>query len=391
MKQDKSYQELVSERIHFLKTAKALANKLLQENLVARQKKHSRWQEKVIAKNIEQLKGHISAINKFRHDKALSDFVNYKKTVGDSSADFDTRTNGLIQSVRTFSLLFDIAKCSLSYSVIHDLYWISDGTVDEHLDIATGIKPITTIAKYCDHVILRIKLHVIPYLQNECAYADISTIANEVINGFENRSFMATNILLPSIIEGLTRKYLIQVYSRQNPIETLEDASNYVARFQSLETLIVKGDWKNDIPIRFMEAIQRGSYIDDPQLVAAKDMADNQDRIMAIINDTNSKLQDLPDKKPFRQNELEEKYPEYAQIYKKYFPQIVRLEKVKINISIRVQLQFLIRRYKDVRNRVAHGNLDGSDHKWECYLNLSLLYRLYESIKEYNSIVFDQE
>jgi len=391
MKHDSTFKDLIAERIRFLKAAKSLANKLLQENLVARQKRHSRWEEKVIANNIEQLKGHISTINKFRHDKAVSDFVNYKMKVEDSSVDVDTRTSALMQSVRTFSLLFDIARCSLSYSVIHDLYWISDGTVDEHMDIATGIKPITTIAKYCEHLIFRLKLNAIPYLQNNSQYVEISTIANEIVKGFENRSFMATNILLPSIIEGLARKFLIQVYHQQYPTKSMDDASNYIARFQSLETLIVKGDWKNDIPIRFFDAIQQGMYIDDPQLVAAKNMADDQARIQNIIGCTTAKIRDLPDKKPFKQGELEEKYPEYAAIYEKYVPQIVRLEKVRINISVRVQLQFLIRRYKDVRNRIAHGNLDGSNQKWECYLNLSMLYRLFEIIKEYHSNHVDQK
>jgi len=379
------YREILAERISFLKSAKVLANKLLHENLAARTRKHPQWQEKVISKNIEQLKEHISAINKARHSKALSDFVVYQIKSKDPSYDISDRTTGLMQSVRTFTLLFDIAKASLSYSVIHDLYWIKDGAVTQHIDIAIGKRPISILADYCDDVIFRIESIAIPYLRTESQYTDISMIAEEIVSGFENRSFIATNILLPSLIEGLARKFLIKVYLTQNPHKTLEEAGNYVSRFQSLENLITKGDWKDDISISFFDAIQRGSYIDDPQLIAAKNMHSNQARVLDTLKATTEKLRSIASDRPITSSELEEKFPEYAKILNECIPQIIRIEEVQINISVRVELQFLIRRYKDVRNRIVHGNLEGSNEKWECYLNLNMFHRLYECIHEYHN------
>jgi hypothetical protein len=54
-----------------------------------------------------------------------------------------------------------------------------------------------------------------------------------------------------------------------------------------------------------------------------------------------------------------------------------------IRTSIKVKLQFLVRRFKEDRNSIIHGNYTDFDKGWKCYIYLAAIKKILETIKLY--------
>jgi hypothetical protein len=55
-------------------------------------------------------------------------------------------------------------------------------------------------------------------------------------------------------------------------------------------------------------------------------------------------------------------------------------------INVRVKLHFLIRRFKEDRNAMIHGQIEDFNHKWKNVIYLAALEKILETIGEYKKI-----
>ena len=49
-------------------------------------------------------------------------------------------------------------------------------------------------------------------------------------------------------------------------------------------------------------------------------------------------------------------------------------------------LNFLIRKYKDDRNLIIHGNFEAFNHKWKNYINYAALLKVFNAFKNYQAL-----
>ena len=71
---------------------------------------------------------------------------------------------------------------------------------------------------------------------------------------------------------------------------------------------------------------------------------------------------------------------------KKLSPALLSDSDKRIGISIKTELQFLIRRFKEDRNDLMHGQFEGFNEKWKNYIYLSAIDKINDIIMGYAKI-----
>jgi len=64
----------------------------------------------------------------------------------------------------------------------------------------------------------------------------------------------------------------------------------------------------------------------------------------------------------------------------------IDFEKQSVYVSIKVELQFLVRRFKDDRNEMIHGGFASYNKKWKSNIYLSAVIALYKLMKKLDQI-----
>lgn len=376
--------DLKSERISFLKGLSRTANQLLEENKNAGPAS-SKWEREVIANNIVQLKAFILQFNKDLHPAEVTKYANLKFNNYNAYPDPSTLQHYAfitVQKIKEECLYMEIARFSLKYSIVHDLYWITDGMVKEHIEIAMGEKAPDLLEIHCSSKIKIIEDEVLPYLNTNADYVSSGKMLSEIISNFNQNSFLTTNILLPVVIENMVRTLAKVVFLNQNPEKKIDDAEKHVNNFMSIEKLILNGGWQNDIPIGFYDAVLKSKYIADVQLADANKLFENFDNVKLEVFTLIQPLKDLILDFSISQ---EEKIAASQRIHEQsilLLEPFNGVEKKPVLVSLKVELQFLIRKFKDDRNHVIHGHFADLDKKWKCYINFSALIKTWELIKQ---------
>lgn len=383
MDQQQEVKALEQKRIKFIKSAKALANNYLQENLKAKQYSHKKWEVKVIENNIEQLTRIRTKLNSDRHSKSLNRYVEAKLWAKEQYKLASIPV--FLPGIDDFGLFFEISRYSYSYSIVNDMYWITDGTIGDHIEVITGQKSVEFFGEYCEKVVEVLLIEVLPEL-NKQPYHQAAVLLGDICRDFGAQSYLSTNILLHSLIESLVRSLACFLYQRQNPLTTQDETWGFVEQYQSLERLIIIPDWKDDIELSFEEALFRSRYIKYPSLEVVSQIheqqVDVQQRVQTITEEMLAVLTDsATDDETKRQKAfvLIAKQESLAE-------KIVDRKSLKIKVSLKVELQFLLRRHKENRNAIVHGNFTNFDKKWYCYLNLSAVAKIARIIQAYEGI-----
>jgi hypothetical protein len=387
-------ESLRRDRESHLIQVKQIANRFLSENLSIKDNHKSRWEAKVIENNISQLKVIILKANRELEPKALDKFVSgrvdqQKYFINQNSfLGLPDISNYLQGSMNHFEE-FNVLRYSPSYSITHDLYWITDGTVGEQIDVALGKSLPDVYEKYCASKVNELRNTVIPFLYNSKDYGATASLLNDIVSKFQINSFLASNILLLTVVESMVRELGRYVYSKQNPSRSRDDAEKFVFQFQSLETLIIKGGWRDDCPIRLTEALMMAQYIDDPYLERAVILAKQNklvsDKINADLFEMYSMLP-LNTKEPLSDT-LREKLAAKLQESKETSKGLlVSSPDHTVNISLTTNLHFLLRRYKDDRNSIVHGNYHEFNKGWKTFIYLSAVVKVFNLIKKYQEL-----
>lgn len=369
------------EQILFYKTAKNIANQLLQENIDAKGKRRSKWESRIIENNIAQLRNQIKLVNNARKPDSLDKLFG---TINEFGLPKKQITKLELEFAK-FQLLFAISRHSISYSVVYDMYWNTEGTVSEHLDIALSKKSIKELVKYTPSIIEKLYNEALPFLKSIKEYNGIVTILIDTIQKKELLGDALFNLTIPPIIEGLVRQFAKVVYKRQNPLLTNKEVESYISKFQSLETLINKGNWQPDIKLTFSQAIFRSKYIPHEQFAEVIEAEKiyrevNRDTVEMLL-EAQQLVQEI---KQDKDNQEKRERIEQLLLLSHTYIHGPKPKDVIMMVSIEIELQFLLRRYKDDRNDIVHGNLADFDHSWKVYTNLSAIYGLYKVIDSYH-------
>ncbi len=387
--------EIIKKRKKHLKELKEIANVFFKENKEIKGHHQHNWEAQVIENNIKQLKRIILNANKQLGDAELrayatssaAQFDQLRKIVtGEADFDIEVYMTDMVNGIERF----EIHTYSPSFSIVHDLFWIPDGTIGEQHSIATGKVSPDIYEKYCPLRLEIIEKEVIPYLKKKSNYSTHLKLLNEVINSFGKSSFLFLNIVLITLAESLVRELCKFVYSKQNPGKSENEINEYIYdKFNSLETLITKADWKKDIPVKIMEAYSNSKFIIDPTLdeiaLRVEGHKTAEDDIKKEVQKMSKIIEDVIVGKKQNDESVSELTRSHLTRMKELSKSIINKEEF-INVSIRYRLQFLLRRYKEDRNSIIHGNYFEFDKGWKCYIYLSAITKTYEVIKEYDEI-----
>ena len=265
--------ELTISRRQELKRYKKLANQYLSKNKELKDLHKNKWEHRVYEKNIKKLKEIIYEINQESKDSSIENFVlnvlmidkrmkSNEKTLIDISGLRETCNN-----IKSELKEFNIIRYSPSYSVIHDLYWIEDGTVGDQKDIILGRKTPEIYGQYLQSKIDKIKKEVLPFLESKKELIPSTRILRTAIENLDQNKYAAANILIITIIEGLVRIICKRIYSNQNPKLSEKDIEHYIYHeFTSLESLITKGDFKPNYDITIVDGYLLNQHVISDEL-----------------------------------------------------------------------------------------------------------------------------
>jgi len=376
-------------RLIHLKDLRNLANKVLNDNLLAKGKVNSKWEYSVIENNIHQLKIIINSLNKYIE---TSSSIKYVKAFFEEGQDNYYRY--ILYQVYEMSIYdeiteYTISNHTLSHSVYYDLYWFDTLKEEELSSIAFGKETPDVLDRYCPVEIQRINNKVLPYLKTKEKYSLTADILQNVLNNFNHNSFVESNILLITITENLVRELCKFVYHKQNPAKNKDEIEFYIYHnFNSLESLILKGDWKNDILTSAFYAYNINKYVNDSSLHDAlkklNDKTKEKERLLKkLINilNTDGGL------KAIEENDIKRKdYLATINSLSLISLELIRLRKEDMHISLPIKLQFLLRRYKEDRNSIIHGNYYEFNKGWKSYIYLSAIYKVFDLIEYYEKL-----
>lgn len=363
-----------------------MANLFLEENKSIKSKLTSKWEEERVESNIANLKEIIIGINKELSDEAI------KKYVTESLVDFMaskkekkyTFGGHLLKNFTESMLPFDIAKYSLCYSIDNDFYWVKDGTVKDHYEVALGLRDPETFGIYCGEKITFIQKYILPYLASSSDYN--GELLASVVSNFDHQKAANSNILLMVVIEGMVRAMCTQLYLRQNPGETVDQAVKFIRKFQSMESLIMKPNWKDDIPYDFFAAISLSKHINDPQLTLTKEKLKAAESFHQEILQRSRSISAILADTTLTDSEKQERASVLTNAALENIAPWIDFEKQSVYVSIKMELQFLVRRFKDDRNEMIHGGFASYNKKWKSNIYLSAVIALYKLMKKLDQI-----
>ena len=236
---------------------------------------------------------------------------------------------------------------SLHGSIISDLMWAGDITVADAVKLSNGKLKLQSLQKYLPDKMKMIKEQIIPYLKKSRYKRHVSSI-NEVLLCQQHNLHLASNLLLMTTIEGMVRDLAEYLNNKQNLNHNLRHE-----KFNSLDSLLRKGNWKKDYQITETEL----------QILT-------QSKPPLVMNYS----------LPIDFRKLGFSVPSNLNEWKEF--KGIGNHKIKINLKTR--LDFLRRRFKDDRDLIFHGQKSEYGTNWYLFVNFSSLSQVFETLKYYD-------
>lgn len=377
--------QLRSERIAHFENLKKLANQFLSENKSEQGKRTHKWEKGIIEYNIKHLTRVIQNADHELKDVQLTTFVNnelqtQQGLIRQKSFLAVPHILNHLTKTKYGSERFEVYRYSTIYSMAYDFHWITDGTVGEQIAVVNGTKPPSIYVKYIPEKSRDIAKRVIPFFIRNPQTQSVTKLLDRILALVKSKDYLASNILLMVAIESLVRQLATEVYSKQNPGISPDQARAYTDGHQSLETLIIKGDWKPDLPIKVAMAFLLSRQVSDPHLEASHAVFDKYRAMRKDIDKGLEKLEQIIRTKPQYDHAEMGSQLELLKVLVEKLPDIQNEE---INISLRTKLLFLTRRFKEDRNALIHGNFESFNVGWKTYLYLLAIIKVFEVYEEY--------
>lgn len=376
----KDISQLKSERIKELKLYKAVANKILEQNIKYKNNHGPSWQNETVENNIKSIKEIIIEINDdLKSNKRIDEYC--LGMSGDRKYFIE-----VFRQKNSISFFGNITNYTIPGSVDYDINWPTHFTLCEKIDIAIGKKSPEILADNWDYVESKISKSILPELKKNKDFSEHSNLILEAITIAKRNSFIVSNLILITVAESMVRVLTKKVYKGQNPTLSDEEAQKYIDNCQSLENLLIKTNWKNDIEIPIIEAVIKYGYINEPEITSAKQVLTKAKRANRYFNERTERF--------FTESEAVQKSnEELEKIVRSYLSDLFSLQgkllesnDQKVKINLRILLHFLIRRFKEDRNTIIHGKFEGFNQKWKNYIYLSVIEQIFEAIKTYQKI-----
>lgn len=377
--------KIKKERIQELKLYKALANKVLDENKALISQKKHQWQNHAVENNIKNLKEIITDINKdLKNNKRIERYCLAKSGDRNNFLELFKQTNSL-------SILGRVSNFTVPNSLLYDINWLKHFTIGEKFEISIGKKGPAILEKYWDYIMNHFIKIIVPELKKNKDLSNHASLIIDAINIAKNKSFIASNIILFTVAESLVRVLAKKVYQGQNPQLSEYNVQKHIDNFQSLENLLKSRDWKNDIELKTTEVVTRYDYINEEEIIKAKEVITNAKKANIYVEEkieelTNFLQQEINKKTETVPKELKETILGTLDEVRKMQNDFIDGKSHTTKINLRIRLHFLIRRYKEDRNNMIHGKFEGFNHKWKNYIYLSAIEQIYDVIKEYGKI-----
>lgn len=267
------------------------------------------WQEDKVERNIKNLIEYIESL--------------YSKLSKDKIEDFCKNDDGFLSlSIDRNEIIF--IKNSFFGSVITDILWASDISVDDAIKISKGTFNYNDLEKKLPSKLKTIEKEVLPFIKGSKNYENYYSTLKEAVTSFNKKLFKGSNLLIMISIEGLVRSLGNYLINKQQL-----DKSILNREYNSLDIYLRSIPWKDDFEI-------------------------DETTLSLITGD----FQFLPDK-------IEKKTTD-----------------IKI-INLKTRLDFLRRRFKQDRDLILHGLEKDYGKPWHLYVNFSALYEVYLTIKYY--------
>ena len=126
-------------------------------------------------------------------------------------------------------------------SVITDILWAKEITINEAMAISAGKLDLEELGKKIPTKLEETKKKIIPYIKSSKKYDRHVETINEALQCFEKKFYRACNLLLITAIEGVVRDLAEFLNTKQNLNLDLNSSE-----FNSLDALLRKGGWKED-------------------------------------------------------------------------------------------------------------------------------------------------
>lgn len=347
------------------------------------------------ARNHSLLKASIKKINKLLHKDSIDEFLDATRTRSTLNATTYKEFKYFLSLLddNPFFLLHTINRCSPRLSYVNDFTWFSHGTMSEHLDYGLGKVDETIFEKYLPYQVGRIQETKQTFFIH-CTYEDDLTLVDAILLLIKEEKYTPANIILVTLIEGITRKFALQVYKKQNPNISDSDADNYIYHSHgnlSIEKLIRNRIWKKDIPIPLVSLLVEYSHVNRPTILESEKKFDEHqkaaDKIEKLILDLKLSVDNNQQSPTLTDRELREILSTYLEKIEAEQRNLIKENEEIVLIGLDVYLDFLAKQFKDERNCIIHGKYSFFKNKWKTLVYLTALEKLIEKILWYESDV----
>lgn len=377
--------KLMHERIERLKLFKNLANVILEQNKVYKKlTKKPNWQNITIEHNILNLQALIQKVNSLRKDE-----VKIREYCLGVAGDINYWQQAFGQH-NDLSFLSEVSNYSIPGSIGYDLNWLTMLTVGEKIEISLGDSGPEMLGKYWATQCKIVKDKALTNLKNDSLRENLRLL-EEAIAIADKGFYLSSNIVLFVLCESLVRYLATKLLFFQNPGMKIEEAEEFVSNKQSLENILLFDGWKNDLeyPIGLI-AVEFG-YVAEPEVKAVI-------RDLQISRTANQAVQDMTSEllNVLEQEKANENLNTISDTGRNKIDSLINRMKAsgqgligkddRRAINVRIKLHFLIRRFKEDRNAMIHGAMEGFNHKWKNVVYMAALEKILDTLGEYKKI-----
>jgi hypothetical protein len=388
------------ERIDTLKSLAKLANYYLGLYKEVKNEKTKDWIDKKAENAIVHLREIIRRINIDLHRAKIDAYCKPMPVIGpvpikiflenkdDQFDELKEYYSEVLTQTNPHFTLFDIARLAPEQNIIHDITWLSDGTINDYIHIALQNKPVEFFEKYLTSKIKRTAEELLPYLSKHPNLYDHGTIVGEALEQSKKGNYLASNILLITATESFVREICKFIYQKNNPNVSCQEVNEFIyERFNSLDTLISKGNWPNDFPMCLAEAITVYKDVNEKGLNFWREKLLRHRKAIQMLMLLTKEIEGLiKDPNLLIKEMLHDKMRKKLILSNKLVADVLSAEDFEIKINLSTMLNFLIRKYKDDRNLLIHGNFQALNRKWKNYINYSALLKVYEVAAKYEKL-----
>ena len=367
----------LADNIELNKTAKGWIKNKVEKNIINLKNIISDLKFDLKSKNLQEFNSSSEAISNYKNDKKSNEEV---------AIDLMPHMRKMLAQTTPFFVQYKIAVNTVKNSIDIDINNAIHLNIKNVFNISLGLETPEILVQHIPDMVSKTKEKIFNSAKYLKKTSELERLSIKAFELSENKDYTASNILLITIIEAFTLKFLEIVYAIQNPNATTKQIANKIYNEHgSLERLLKEINLEPDFKISYSDTQIKYADINYPKITEAAN------RFRLHLKTQRELESSIPELLKLTTNEsltVEEKH-------QKLLKKITRLKTIgeqhiiqdleeSILIPITVRLNFLRRRMYEDRNLLVHGQFDKIENTWKNYLFLNGLFKLGEVILDYN-------